>query len=191
MNEEKPRRKTCLEKAQEMWEALVNERLRPEERTLERLRWENWERLVREGIEFAEGQIRSRKWRGSREGVLPEGHNAESIVAEAARVLLSGKGRLVYGWTWERLQGEFHRVIGNEIRRLHKLKEASAVRDEWDFRPKDGEGADQSVFEEVPSSIADGAEEAARSETEEQFEQAKKQVIAALGEDGKKMGTKR
>jgi hypothetical protein len=183
MNTETRRKRTWVERAWEMLEALEKERLRPEERVIDWLQWENWERLIKEGIEFAETQIRSRKWRRSKKGVLPEGHDAESIVAEAVQTLLSGKGRLVFGWTWERLQKEFERVIGNEIRRLRKLKEASAVRDEWDFLPKNKEGEDQSIFEEISGGIADGAEEAVRNESDDGLEWAKRYVMAALTDD--------
>ena len=44
-----------------------------------RLRWEDWGDLLPELIEFAKGEIRRRKWRGSRTGVLPEGFDANAV----------------------------------------------------------------------------------------------------------------
>jgi hypothetical protein len=172
-----------MERACEVLEALEKERLRPEERVLERLQWEDWESLVKEAVAFAGTEIRRRKWRGSRKGVLPEGNDANSVVAEAVGRLLARKGRLVLGWTRERLQKELDRLDGNEIRRLASLKEASAPRDEWDFLPKNEEGAGESIFEEIPGGIADGGEEAVRNESDDGLEWAKRYVMAALTGD--------
>ena len=49
------------------------EKLRPEQLVQSRLRWEDWEGLRKEAVAFAEEEIRRRKWRGSRRGVLPRG----------------------------------------------------------------------------------------------------------------------
>jgi len=63
-------------------------------RGAERLRWEDWETLLPELIEFAKGEIRRRKWRGSRSGVLPEGFDDNSVASEVVMAALQGKARL-------------------------------------------------------------------------------------------------
>src|SRR5258708_26712699 len=104
----------------------------PVEGVHRRLRWEDWETLLPELIEFAVGEIRRRKWRGSKSGVLPEGFDANSVASEVVMAALQGKARLTLGWTRERLMEELKRKTSNEVRRLHKLMETRAVRSEWD-----------------------------------------------------------
>jgi len=111
-----------------------------------RLRWEDWETLLPELIEFAKGEIRRRKWRGSRSGVLPQGFDANSVASEVVMVALQGKARLTLGWTRERLMNELKRKVSNEVRRLHKLKEAQSIRSEWDMLLPAESGALRSVL---------------------------------------------
>jgi len=56
-----------------------------EEWVQKRLRWEDWETLLPELIEFAKGEIRRRKWRGSKSGVLPQGFDALAAWPRLAR----------------------------------------------------------------------------------------------------------
>src|SRR6266699_3440792 len=122
----------------------------------ERLEWEDWERLLKATEIFAKGQIRRRWWRGGKGGVIPEGHDASSIAAEAAIKLLSGKGRLAPGWTRERLQQELNRLASNEIRRLHSLKETELMRNEWDILRPTPEGKLRSIFDRMQGSAGGG-----------------------------------
>lgn len=114
-----------------------------------RLRWEDWETLLAELIAFAKEEIRRRRWRGGRRGVLPEGYEANSVAAQVIEAALEGKARLALGWTRERLMEELKRKVSNEVRRLHKLSEAKAMRSEWDVLPPGEDGELRSVFERM------------------------------------------
>jgi hypothetical protein len=95
-------------------ERLLEEAKRAEsvgERVARRLGWEDWERLLPELVDFARGEIRRRKWRGGRPGVLPEGFDANSVAAEAVLTALQGEARLAPGWTRERLMNELKRKV--------------------------------------------------------------------------------
>jgi hypothetical protein len=116
------------------------------ERVARRLGWEDWETLLPELVDFAKGEIRRRKWRGGRPGVLPEGFDANSVAAEVVLAALQGKARLAPGWTRERLMDELKRKVSNEVRRLHKLKETRAVRSEWEVLSPGAGGELRSVF---------------------------------------------
>jgi len=111
-----------------------------------RLQWEDWETLLPELIAFAKGEIRRRKWRGSKAGVLPEGSDANSVASGVVQAALQGEARLAPGWTRERLMDELKRKVSNEVRRLHKLTETRAMRNEWDVLPPKVSGQLRSVF---------------------------------------------
>jgi hypothetical protein len=115
--------------------------LRGQELVQSRLRWEDWESLRAETAAFAKKEIRRRKWRGARGGVLPGGCDAEDIADQAIGELLSGKGRVAIGFVRERLVRELKRLVSGKIRVLHGLREARATRSEWDVLPvKEGDG---------------------------------------------------
>jgi hypothetical protein len=130
---------------------------RGEELVLSRLRWEDWASLRQETVAFAQEEIRRRKWRGARGGVLPGGRDAEDVAGQAIGELLSGKGRLAPGWTRERLVRELRRLVGRRVRVLHGLREASAMRSEWEAVAPQNGAEPVSVFE----GMADGSEAAA------------------------------
>jgi len=111
-----------------------------------RLRWEDWGDLLPELIEFAKGEIRRRKWRGSRTGVLPKGFDANAVASEVVMKALQGKARLAPGWTRERLMKELKRKVSNEVRRLHKMKETRSTRSECDLLLPADSGALRSVL---------------------------------------------
>jgi hypothetical protein len=153
-----------------MLAALERERLRPEERVRERLQWEDWKSLLEETTSFARWQIGMRFWRGEWGGTLPEGYDANSLASEAVATLLRGEGRLVLGWTGERLTRELKRLVSREVRRLQSLREASRMRSEWDILLPDEEGQWQSVFEEIEAPAADGCAVAMEGEEAAQRE---------------------
>jgi hypothetical protein len=97
-----------------------------------RLGWEDWVGLRQEGVEFARGQIRKRKWRGRRGGVLPGCIGPEDIVDQAIGMMFEGKARLAVGFRRERAKKELERLIDRQVSQLRRLKEARAVRSEWD-----------------------------------------------------------
>jgi hypothetical protein len=86
--------KTWAVRAQQQLEELEAERLKPSERVQERLRWEDWKTLRKEAVAFAGKEMKRRKWRRARGGVLPEGLDAEDLADYAIsdlRILL-GRG---------------------------------------------------------------------------------------------------
>ena len=123
------------------------EKLGPEERVQSRLGWEDWETLLPELVQYARREIRRRRWRGRRSGVLPEGYDTNSVAAEVIASALRGKARLALGWTRERLMRELERKVRNEVRRLHKLQEARRTRSEWEILAPCANGEPRSVFE--------------------------------------------
>jgi hypothetical protein len=122
-------------------------KLRPEEWVQSRLRWEDWQTLLPELVQFARQEIRRRRWRGKRSGVLPEGYDANSVAAEAIASALRGEARLAPGWTRERLMQELERKVSNEVRRLHKLQEAGRMRSEWELLSPGANDQPRSVFD--------------------------------------------
>ena len=152
----------------------------------ERLEWEDWKTLLKATEMFAKGQIRRRWWRGGKGGVIPEGHDANSIAAEVAIKLLSGKGRLAPGWTRERLQQELNRLASNEIRRLYGLMETKLMRNEWDILRPTPEGKLRSIFDRMQGSagggeLTDKKQEAAR-------ERDRRKLEGKLGRDERAKG---
>ena len=114
-------------------------KLRPKELVQSRLCWEDWGTLLPELVGFARQEIGRRRWRGKRRGLLPQGYDANSVAAEVIAAALRGETQLAFGWTRERLMRELERRVRNEVRRLHKRKEAKALRSEWEVL---GPGAD-------------------------------------------------
>ena len=161
-----------LEEQQADWRLPTGEFMR------KRLRWENWGALLRYMTRVAQEEARRRRWRGARDGLLPEGYAPESIASEVAAVVLAGRCRLAPGWTWERLKREVGRLTRQEVRRLRKLAEASAVRSEWEVKAPGKNGELRSVFDGMQGTIRGGDEDLARREEEEEREQ----VRARLGE---------
>ena len=128
----------------------------------ERLRWENWEELGPEAVETAKREIGRRRWRGARGGVLPEGHDAQSVASEAIRQMLSGETLLKPGWTRGRVSGELKRLVRRVVRRLHRLKEAGTTTSEWD--------GDKSIFSRIKGRGQDAFEEAVSAEEQQKRE---------------------
>ena len=116
-----------------------------------RLRQEDWKLLLPGVVSFAKQEIRRRRWRGKRSGVLPEGYDANSIAAEVIAGALQGKARLALGWTFERLEKELQRLVCNEVRRLHKLRETRVMRSEWEVLSPNENNEPRSVFAGMPA----------------------------------------
>jgi hypothetical protein len=134
-----------------------------EEWVQSRLRWEDWETLRKDTVAFARGELRKRRWRGARSGVLPTGDDAEGVADQAIAELLGGNCRLMPGFLRSTVQKELERLVKDRIRRLHGLKEARAMRSEWEVLPADEEGNRKSVF---PAIVDENAGRAAEEEKE-------------------------
>jgi DNA-binding CsgD family transcriptional regulator len=159
------------------------ERLRPEERARERLRWEDWESVRREAVSFAENEIRRRKWRGEYQGVVPGGLDGEDVANQVMAEVLSGKGRIAQGLVKSRLLLELKRLISGRVRVLHGRKETSLVRSEWEVSPvKDGEEP-ISVFEGVCGTELDAGEAVTQRERSMANQHAARAMEMKLGSD--------
>jgi hypothetical protein len=156
------------------------ERLTPEQWVQSRLRWEDWEALGKKALEFARQEVRRRKWRGARDGVLPDGYDAESVAAESVRELLSGNCRLAAGFVREKVTRELERLISQRVRSLHRLKEAPAMRSEWELGETLADGERVGVLEGMRSESKDGYETALAREEEERRERLKAEIMEAL-----------
>ena len=152
----------------------------------ERLEWEDWKSLLKDTECFAREQIRRRRWRGGKGGVLPEGYDANSIAAEVAVKVLAGKCRLTLGWTRERLQKELNRLVSNEIRRLHALMETELMRNEWDLLRPTPEGKLRSIFQRMKA--PGGGGELFNKEQEATRERDRRKLESKLGGDERAKG---
>ena len=166
-----------LEEQQADWRLPTGEFMR------KRLRWENWGALLRYMTRVAQEEARRRRWRGARDGLLPEGYDPESIASEVAAVVLAGRCRLAPGWTWERLKREVGRLTRQEVRRLRKLAEASAVRSEWEVKAPGTDGEVRSVFDKMEGTIPGADEELAQREEERERERVRARLEEALNGD--------
>jgi hypothetical protein len=153
-----------------------------EEALHKRLRWEDWATLLPELVGFARSEIRRRRWRGGRSRVLPEGYDANSVAAEVIRQVLEGKARLAVGWTRERLVTELQRKVSNEVRRLHKLQEASKIRSEWEVLPPRANGELRSVFDGLKGRICAWPDARQRQARQKARQEAEERIAGALGE---------
>ena len=152
-----------------------------------RLRWENWEEILPRLVLFADREISGRKWRGDSKGVLPEGADASSVAAEVVMKALQGKARLGPGWTLERLEKELRRMVSNEVRRLHKLKETGAMRSEWEVVKPGVNGEARSVLAWIPGGA--GGTDLAELQAEDKARQMADSRIAERleGEDVRRL----
>jgi hypothetical protein len=154
-----------------------------DERAGERLLWEDWGSLLKHATRHARKRIGCRHWRGDRDGVLPEGQDAEGVAAAAAAAMLGGKCRMVLGWTRERVEKVLEQHVEREVHRLNSLKEAAVTRSEWDILPTEEDEEPQTVFEEKSGAQADGCEEMALAEEVAVRAQAKKEIDRFLAGD--------
>ncbi|HWX20494.1 MAG TPA: hypothetical protein VN578_11400 [Candidatus Binatia bacterium] len=148
-------------------------KLKPAEWVQSRLRWEDWQTLRPEAIAFAKLEIRRRKWRGRRGGVVPDGYDAESVANQVIEEMMSGKCRLAMGFTRERVVAELKRLVSQRVRVLHRLKETQTTRNEW--KKTDEEGERVSIFNEIRDNSELADEAAVRREEEEQKDRLKKE----------------
>jgi hypothetical protein len=160
-------------------------KLRPEEWVQSRLGWEDWQSLLAELVQFAKQEIRRRRWRGKRSGVLPEGYDANSVAAEAITRVLRGEARLGMGWTRERLMLELERKVSNEVRRLHKLQEAGRMRSEWEILSPGANNQPRSVFDQMKGSRGGSRVDEARLQALDKERKEAERLIAEKlhGED--------
>jgi hypothetical protein len=149
----------------------------------QRIRWEDWATLRAEGVAFAREAIGRRRWRGARDGVVPGGLTAEDITDWAITELLEGRGKLEIGFTRERILAELQRLVTVRVRRLHGLKEAGAMRSEWEVLPAKPGREPLSAFDELADTA--GSRPGAAVEEVEEREERRNEIEACLQEDPK------
>src|SRR5438552_1781083 len=94
----------------------------------EALAREDWESLAGRIVEIAQAQIKGLRWRGTKAGVLPDGCDSEGIANEAVAEMFRGNVKLRVPYTPEELEGEFQRLVHQQVDRLHRRKENLVVR---------------------------------------------------------------
>ena len=152
-----------MRKMEEIWKEVTEKRTNAEW-VKSRLQWEDWESIGREAVLIARNEVRRRRWRGSSGGVLPRGYDAEAVAWEVIEEVVQGHGRIVPGWTRERLVKEIARLISGRVRLLCSLKETSLMRNEWDIKPRNKNGEPVSVLTTVPGESKNGYETIVESE---------------------------
>ncbi len=163
-----------------MWREVTKKRTN-EEWVKSRLEWEDWRTFYPEAVELAKRELRRRRWRGAQGGVVPRGYDAESIASETIARMLAGESRIAPGWTPERLMKELERMITRKVNLLWSLKEAQAIRSEWEIAPPNVNGEPVSALSDVAGDGQNGYEAAV--EAEEGEEGLRRRVAAELGSD--------
>ena len=144
------------------WERLPKERVSPELRG--GLASENWEELSKEAFWYARRLVAHRWWRGDSNGVLPDGHDAQSMVNEAVAELFNGNCRLRLDYKPEELGYELRRLVYNQVHRFQRRKETLLVRNEVDLTPAPLREQGRSIVEAVPGTDERPDEQAIRNE---------------------------
>ncbi len=153
-----------MRRMEQIWREVSQKRSN-EKWVKSRLGWEDWEGICKEAVVLAKQELRRRRWRGARGGVVPRGYDAEAIAWEAIGEMVEGKGRMVPGWTRERLLKELERLISGKVRLLHSLKETRAMRSEWVVSPDAADGEPPvSLLRAVPGDGPNGYEAAVQAE---------------------------
>jgi len=145
---------------------------------------EDWELLHKQLLILAQSQLNQLKWRGAKRGLLPDGHDANSISSDAIAQLFEGDCKLVAApYAPSDLQNELIRLVTNQIHNLHRRKETRTVRNEFDVLPRAENGEPQSVFETRVGDTLSADEEAVRKEGLALLKTFKEQFTQFLGED--------
>jgi len=145
---------------------------------------EDWRLLGERVVRIAETQIKGLRWRGMKEGVLPDGADAKGIANEAVAEVFRGSITLRVPYTPEELEGEFQRLVHQQVDRLHRRKENLVLRNCPDLarlRTKDGENL--KVEEAIPHEGASPDVEAIANEREEHLRKFREKAEEYLGLD--------
>jgi len=110
--------------------------------------------------------MRAWRWRGRSMGIAPDGHNADSVAAEAIVQLFEGTNWQPEGHPYEphELRYELMRLVQNIVRNLARRKENSTVSNELDLAHRDEELSDESYFGNLGGASPLADEEAQRNE---------------------------
>jgi len=127
---------------------------------------EDWQLLFDRVVRIAEAQSNWLRWRGSKEGVMPDGNEAKSIANEAIGELFAGNCRLGMPYTREELEKEFERLVHQQVDRLHRRKENVVLRNIPDLAPlpANEDGEELSMLELMAASGPRADEETSENE---------------------------
>jgi len=152
----------------------------------------DWESLLKQLVIFAQEQIERRYWRGAKKGVLPDGHDADSIASEAL-LEVSGSQWVDNGTAEEvapngrELEWKLKGAVLRLVDRLHHRKEARALQNDIDLplRPLSNcnQGEMGSAMESLPASGRGPDEETQRNDDEARLEAWRSRVNVLLGCD--------
>ena len=94
-----------------------------------------WELLFNQTVLYATGHVDRWLWRGSIDGVLPEGHDSNSIAAQAVAELLEHQCRPASRNQPALLEirRELERLVRKQVNRLHHRSENRLLRNEPDL----------------------------------------------------------
>src|SRR6185437_14721620 len=144
-----------------------------------------WRLLTKQLTYYAAGLLRARRWRCLSTGVVPDGHSADSIAAEAIAQLFTGTSWKPKGSPYapDELRFELMRLIQNIVRNLARRKENSEVSNEPDLTHSDEELTGETYFSNLagPSPRAD--EEAQRNEAGSRLREFQQEFRAFVGSD--------
>ena len=166
----------------------------------ETLAEENWEQLLKQTVLFAAEQINRLRWRGARGGLLPEGYDPNSLAAEAVAQLFFLASAEEKGPTEATvadaphttqhaphptdLPKQLHRLVLQQINRLHHRKETSLLRNADDFAPVlTDDGETLGLLEALPAPDADPLEILLQKESAAELEQFREQFNASLAKE--------
>jgi hypothetical protein len=145
---------------------------------------ENWEKLSKEAFWYAQTLVKYRWWRGDLDGVLPDGHDAESIVNEAVAELFNGKCRLKgMDYTRDELRYELRRLVYNQVHRFNRRRETWLVKSEVDLTPVALREQGRSILERIPGTDEWPDQQAIRHEGRKLFRRFMAEFSAFLGEE--------
>lgn len=148
------------------------------------LREKDWELRLKQTILFTQRRINSLRWKRGYTGPLPDGHDANSIAAEAIRQLFEGNcqiDRLPY--TSEQLGKEIMRLVSNLTHNLLRRKETAVTSSEHDLSPA-SEGEEEDFgFERIGGDSPQADKEAVRNEAKAKLARFKYEFMEFLGKD--------
>jgi hypothetical protein len=145
---------------------------------------EDWDLLYKQLLVFAQSQLNRLMWRGSKQGLLPDGHDANTIASDAIAQVYAGESKLLAApYAPAELQDELKRPVTNQLHNLYRRKENLKVRNEFDLLPRAENGEQRSILESRAGDIPPADEEAMRKEGLAKLNAFREQFAKFLGED--------
>ncbi|GEM_PF-2805996 len=146
---------------------------------------EFWEVLTKRLVAYAAVLLRSRRWRGWADGVIPDGHGPESIATQAVETLFEdtewqGSGN---SYSRQELEFELKRIVHNIVRNLERRKENLIVSSEPDLSHHDDEIDGEAFFNNFDGNSPQPDGEADRHEALDLLAKFQSEFREFLGRD--------